>query len=148
MSGPLYSAEYSVLPMDFVSAGNASSSVRKSLIAYGLDSDIVRRAAISAYEAEMNIVIHGGGGKLVLKIYADYVKIEAIDNGPGISDLALAMQEGFTTAGDEIREMGFGAGLGLPNIQRCVNHLGIKSRPGLGTRATMRLDIKSNSSGG
>lgn len=141
MSEQLYRADYSVQAMNFDSAGSAASNLRNALVQHGFDLPLVRRAAISAYEAEMNMVIHGGGGTLTLIINSDNILILAKDNGPGITDLNLAMQEGFSTAGDEIREMGFGAGMGLPNIDRCVNFLGIETQPGKGTVVTMRLDL-------
>lgn len=141
MSEQLYRQEFPVRKLDFIEAGSAASGVKKALMERGFDSQTVRRASISAYEAEMNMVIHGGGGSLILEIGRGYIQIMAVDKGPGISDLNLAMQEGFSTAGDEIREMGFGAGMGLPNIKRSVNFLGIETRPGRGTIVTMRLDL-------
>lgn len=148
MSVLLYREEYSVLPMDFIEAGSAASAIRAALKELGLDQDVVRRAAISAYEAEMNIVIHGGGGKIILSVYEGCIKIEAVDLGPGISDVNMALQEGFSTAGDEIREMGFGAGMGLPNIKRCVSQFDIDTKPGNGTRAVMYLDLDNSKVGG
>lgn len=141
MSAPLCKKEFYIQKFDFEHAGKAASDARKLLMDYGFDQQIVRRVAIAAYEAEMNMVIHGYGGTLILEINFEYIQLVAEDNGPGISDLKLAMQEGFSTASDEIREIGFGAGMGLPNIKRCVNFLGIETKPGRGTVVTMRVNL-------
>jgi anti-sigma regulatory factor (Ser/Thr protein kinase) len=100
----------------------------------GFQPAIIRRAAIAAYEAEMNIVIHSFGGELRARITPAAVTITAVDTGPGIPDVELAMQEGYSTAPWEIQEMGFGAGMGLPNIRRCADELEITSTVGEGTR--------------
>ncbi|HBS92987.1 MAG TPA: histidine kinase, partial [Firmicutes bacterium] len=98
MSAPLCKKEFFVQEFDFEHAGKAASDMRKLLIDYGFDQQIVRRLAIAAYEAEMNMVIHGFGGTLIMEINFEYIELVAKDNGPGISDLKLAMQEGFSTA--------------------------------------------------
>lgn len=141
MSAVLCKKEFYVKKFDFQHAGKAASDVRKVLMDYGFEQQLVRRVAIAAYEAEMNMVIHGQGGTLTLEINFEYIQLVADDNGPGISDLRLAMQEGFSTASDEIREIGFGAGMGLPNINRCVDFLGITNKPGGGTVVTMRVNL-------
>jgi len=128
---------FEVAGMDFVNAGHASSQIKHMLQQIGVDSGIVRRVAIAAYEAEMNCVIHAGGGRITLDAGADSVEIVAEDNGPGIPDIEQAMVPGFSTASDEIREMGFGAGMGLPNMKSCSDILEIKSEPGVGTRVRM-----------
>ncbi|SHE83251.1 Anti-sigma regulatory factor (Ser/Thr protein kinase) [Caldanaerobius fijiensis DSM 17918] len=122
-----YRKEYKIIARDFSRAGEASSEIKNILKQLGLDEGIVKRASIVAYEAEMNVVIHSVGGTLALEIYPEYIAISAEDNGPGIKDLDLAMKEGFSTAPDEIREMGFGAGMGLPNIKKCSDKLDIST---------------------
>lgn len=125
-----------VYPMDFNRAGEGSSAIKKALQVIGVAPDILRRISIISYEAEMNLVIHSNGGKISCIIYPDKVEIITEDQGPGIENIELAMEEGYSTASDEVREMGFGAGLGLPNIKRCADELHIKSQVGLGTTLT------------
>ena len=110
--------EYDIVADDYQTAGEASSNLKETLKMLGISSSICRRAAIITYEAEMNLVIHGGGGRIIANIDEDKIEIKTVDQGPGIPDVALAIQEGYTTAGDQAREMGFGAGMGLPNIKR------------------------------
>jgi anti-sigma regulatory factor (Ser/Thr protein kinase) len=141
MSATLCKKEFYVQKFDFQHAGKAASDVRKLLMDYGYEQQLVRRVAIAAYEAEMNMVIHGQGGTLALEIDFEYIQLVAEDNGPGIPNLQLAMQEGYSTAGDEIREIGFGAGMGLPNINRCVDFLGIQNKPQGGTIVTMQVSL-------
>ncbi|NLM71228.1 MAG: anti-sigma regulatory factor [Synergistaceae bacterium] len=108
----------------------------------GIPSDLVRRASVIAYEAEMNALIHGGGGLLRLTVNDDRLLIEASDSGPGIPDVQLAMQEGYSTATDEIRELGFGAGMGLPNIQRNADAMEIDTEVGKGTKLKATVVFK------
>lgn len=123
-----------VIPADdFTVAGEASSSVKKMLIQLGVDPQKVKKTAISMYEAEINAVIHANGGIASVEIDKNKVSIRIQDKGPGIPDLELAMKEGYTTAPDVIREMGFGAGMGLPNIKRYADLLEIKTEVGKGT---------------
>jgi CBS domain-containing protein/anti-sigma regulatory factor (Ser/Thr protein kinase) len=119
---------------DFDSAGRLSQHMREVLRARGIDADARRRAAIIAYEAETNIIIHSLGGRITASIDPHKVCIEAVDSGPGIENVDLAMQEGWSTAGPLARELGFGAGMGLPNIKRCADELAIQSKLGSGTR--------------
>jgi CBS domain-containing protein/anti-sigma regulatory factor (Ser/Thr protein kinase) len=119
---------------DYDNAGKISQRMRQILRARGVDPDIRRRAAIIAYEAEMNMVIHSIGGDLSVVISARKVVIEAVDRGPGIENVELAMQEGWSTAGPLAREMGFGAGMGLPNIKKCSDQFEILSEMSVGTR--------------
>jgi CBS-domain-containing membrane protein/anti-sigma regulatory factor (Ser/Thr protein kinase) len=119
---------------DFDSAGKLSQRLREVLRARGMDPDARRRAAIIAYEAETNIIIHSLGGRITASIDPLKVSIEAEDSGPGIENVDLAMQEGWSTAGPLARELGFGAGMGLPNIKRCADKLAIRSELGSGTR--------------
>lgn len=119
--------------MDFNRAGEAAAKIKKALQMVGMEVHTVRRAVIVAYEAELNIVIHARRGTLTAHVYPDRVEIEALDEGPGIPDITLAMQEGYSTAPPHIREMGFGAGMGLPNINRCSDKLQIDSAVNKGT---------------
>jgi CBS domain-containing protein len=119
---------------DFESAGKLSQHMRDVLRSRGIDPEIRRRAAIIAYEAETNIIIHSLGGQLTAAIDPDKVCIEAVDKGPGIENVELAMQEGWSTAGPLARELGFGAGMGLPNMKRCADQFAIHSELGSGTR--------------
>ena len=119
---------------DFESAGKLSQRIREVLRARGVAPEILRRAAIIAYEAETNIIIHSLGGRINTSIDSIKVRIKASDRGPGIENVDLAMQEGWSTAGPLARELGFGAGMGLPNIKRCADEFFIQSELGSGTR--------------
>lgn len=126
--------------------GAASSDLKKFLKQRGLETDIIRRTTVSLYEAEINAIIHGGGGTGRAEIYPDRILLILEDQGPGIPDIALAMQEGYSTASEEAREMGFGAGLGLPNIQKNADRLHIDSEPGRGTTVTIEINLNSRES--
>jgi anti-sigma regulatory factor (Ser/Thr protein kinase) len=126
---------------DFDRAGEASSSIKKILRQLGIDAAIIRRVAISTYEAEINIVIHSLGGIINLEIDGNSIKITAKDRGPGIADIELAMQVGYSTATDKVREMGFGAGMGLPNMEKCADKFEVESVVGIGTTITMLMYI-------
>lgn len=128
---------FEVAGMDFANAGHASSQIKHMLQQIGIDSGVVRQVAVATYEAEMNCVIHAGGGRITLDAGSDSVEIVVEDNGPGIPDIDRAMIPGFSTAGDEIREMGFGAGMGLPNMKSCSDVFEIKSEQGVGTTVRM-----------
>ena len=132
---------YDISGDDFASAGAASSDIKKKLRQLGLPTTLIKRAAIAMYEAEINMVIHAGGGMTEVIIGADRITMEFRDEGPGIPDIALAMTEGWSTASEEARQMGFGAGMGLPNIDKNVDHLEIDSVPGKGTMVRMTLEI-------
>lgn len=129
--------EFPLKGSDFESAGEASSKVKRVLQQIGVRSEIIRRVAIGSYEAEMNVIIHSCGGVVKAMIYPDRTELLVEDNGPGIADIELAMQEGFSTAPDYIREMGFGAGMGLPNMARCADDFSIQSTVGVGTKIRM-----------
>ncbi len=141
MSAPVC-LEYRIEGNDYMEAGSASNNIKNTLKMLGIDSDICRRAAVILYEAEMNLVIHGGGGILKAAISEDRVDLYAIDNGPGIPDLEKAMTEGFTTASDQAREMGFGAGMGLPNIKRNSDDFNIETEIGKGTTLKSTIIFK------
>jgi len=128
---------------DFVRAGEASSNIKKILRQLGIDSGVIRKISIATYEAEMNIVIHSLGGQIILEVTPDFVKVIACDRGPGIADLELAMQEGYSTATEKVREMGFGAGMGLPNMKKCSDRFNVNSIVGKGTEIFMEVDLKA-----
>ncbi|NLW28277.1 ATP-binding protein [Acetivibrio saccincola] len=134
--------EFVIPANDFAAAGEASSSVKRMLVQLGVDPLIVKKTAISMYEAEMNAVIHADGGKALLEIDSEKILIKIQDQGPGIPDLDKAMEEGYSTAPDEIREQGFGAGMGLPNIKRYSDKLDIKTEVGKGTTVEITIFLK------
>ncbi|WP_027629167.1 ATP-binding protein [Ruminiclostridium cellobioparum] len=131
--------KYDIPANDFVAAGEASSNVKKKLAQIGIAADKIKKAAIAMYEAEINAVIHANGGTADVEICLDRVIIAIIDNGPGIPDLELAMTEGYSTASDNIREMGFGAGMGLPNMKKYADKLDINTEVGIGTKVTITV---------
>ena len=137
----LFKKEYSIDANNPIFYGQASSSFKKTLKLLGIAPAIIKRTSIAMYEAEINTIIHGGGGTGLVAIENDHIEIVFEDHGPGIPDIELAMQEGYSTASPKIREMGFGAGLGLPNIQKNANDLKIESTPGEGTKVTIRIDL-------
>lgn len=130
---------YEIRKEDFVNAGQASSNVKKLLKELGINSNIIKRTVIAMYEAEINAVIHGNGGEALVNIDDGKINIDIIDHGPGIADIDLAMTEGYSTAPDSVRELGFGAGMGLPNIKKNVDDLQILSEVGKGT--TIKLSV-------
>ncbi len=125
---------------DFTSAGQASVQVKKNLRQLGVDAEVIRRVSIAMYEGEINMVIHAGGGTALVKVYPDYIEIVLEDHGPGIKDIDLAMQEGYSTATDTIRSLGFGAGMGLPNMKKYTDSMDIESTVGVGTTITMKVN--------
>ena len=126
---------------DFTCAGQASVIVKKNLRQLGLPPEIIRRVSIAMYEGEINMVIHAGGGEAEVKVWEDCVEIILTDHGPGIKDIEQAMQEGFSTATDTIRSLGFGAGMGLPNMKRYTDYMDIKTEIGVGTTITMKVNL-------
>lgn len=126
---------------DFTSAGQASIQIKKNLRRLGLDPETIRRVSIAMYEGEINMVIHAHGGKADVNVYEDRIEIILKDSGPGIKNIEQAMQEGFSTAPDQIRSLGFGAGMGLPNMKRYTDDMTIESEVGKGTIVTMRVNI-------
>jgi anti-sigma regulatory factor (Ser/Thr protein kinase) len=131
---------------DFQAAGEAAAKLKRTLRQVGVDAETARRAAIVAYEAEMNIVIHAFRGVLTVEISPERIEIAADDEGPGIPDIHLAMQEGYSTAPEHVREMGFGAGLGLPNMKRYSDEFRIESTVGRGTSVRMIINLPSKGS--
>jgi anti-sigma regulatory factor (Ser/Thr protein kinase) len=126
---------------DFTLAGNASGQLKKGLRQLGVDPETVRRAAIAMYEGEINMVIHAGGGTADVTVSEEEIVITLADHGPGIKDIDAAMQEGFSTAPDDIRSLGFGAGMGLPNMKRYSDEMTIESTVGVGTTIVMKIKI-------
>ena len=127
---------------NFSRAGQASTTVKDILEDIGIDPLIIRRVAIAAYEAEMNVVMYAEGGELVLRITPDLLSLRVRDRGPGIPNISLAMQEGYSTATPEMREMGFGAGMGLPNIKKNADRFEITSEVGHGTNLDISFDLR------
>ena len=128
---------------DFVHAGEASIRVQQLLKTMHFDPRLIRRIAVCCYEGEMNVVMHGGDGHLLLDLDQGVLDLEISDDGPGIADIELAMQPGYSTASDEQREMGFGAGMGLPNMKKNADDIAIESPPGQGTRVRMRFFLNA-----
>ncbi len=130
---------YDIEAENFVTAGEASSNVKKKLSQLGVAPQIIKRAAVAMYEAEINAVIHGRGGHAVVEISENCAVIRIVDRGPGIPDVQLAMKEGYSTAPDRIREMGFGAGMGLPNIKKHADKLEINTEVDKGTEVIITV---------
>lgn len=136
----MFSQEFSVLGKDFTSAGSVSTEIKSILKEIGFDPVIIRRAAIACYEAEMNVVMYAERAVVRLSATPNAIKIEFEDEGQGIEDINRAMEEGFSTATPEMREMGFGAGMGLPNIRRNADQLDITSEVGRGTKLGITIN--------
>ena len=139
MSG--LSLKYEVPGDDFTRAGEASSDVKRKLKKLGYDPDAIRRVAIAMYEGEINMVIHAGGGVALVNISPERVDIVLEDHGPGIADVEKAMQAGYSTAPDQVRSLGFGAGMGLPNMKKYSDEFDIQSAVGVGTTVKMAVRI-------
>ena len=126
---------------DFSSAGEASVQMKKKLRQLGFPPDVIRRCSIAMYEGEINMVIHANGGSADVAVYPDKIVIVLDDHCPGIPDVELAMQEGYSTSTEQIRNMGFGAGMGLPNMKRYTESLEIETQVGVGTKLTMVVAV-------
>ena len=126
---------------DFSSAGEASVQMKKKLRQLGFPSDVIRRCSIAMYEGEINMVIHANGGSADVAVYPDKIVMVLEDHGPGIPNVELAMQEGYSTASEQIHNMGFGAGMGLPNMKRYTESLEIETQVGVGTKLTMVVSV-------
>ncbi len=126
---------------DFTSAGQASVQIKKMLRRLGVSPETIRRVSIAMYEGEINMVIHAGGGTADVCVTEDCIEITLEDHGPGIADIGLAMQEGYSTAPDAVRSLGFGAGMGLPNMKRYTDMMDIDSKVGKGTKIVMKVFI-------
>ncbi len=132
---------YGVKGGDFAKAGRASSGLKKTLSRLGIKPEVIRRVAIASYEAEMNMVIYSKGGRLSAEVTPEIIKVTATDVGPGIPDVEKAMQPGYSTASPWVREMGFGAGMGLPNIKKCSDHMVVNSVVGTGTTVEFIIGV-------
>ena len=132
---------YTVPGDDFTRAGEASADVKRNLKRMGVDREAVRKAAIALYEGEINLAIHAGGGEITVTLTPDTIVMLLEDHGPGIPDIALAMSEGWSTAPDEVRSLGFGAGMGLPNMKKYSDRFDIQSTVGVCTTIRMEVDL-------
>ena len=137
----LFKKEYQVGAKDFVSAGEVSANIKRQLKKIGIEPYLIRKIAIASYEAEINMIIHSYGGVITIDVDPDTIKIVCSDTGPGIPDINLAMKEGYSTASEDIRSMGFGAGMGLPNMNRNTNKMDIKTSE-KGTTITMIFNVE------
>ncbi|MBE6559855.1 MAG: anti-sigma regulatory factor [Ruminococcaceae bacterium] len=127
---------------NFSSAGEASVVMKKKLRQLGFSPEVMRRVSIAMYEGEINMVIHANGGTADVLVSDDEIEIILSDSGPGIPDIALAMQEGYSTATDNVRALGFGAGMGLPNMRKYTDYMNIDTKVGVGTTVTMKVKVQ------
>ena len=134
---------YEVEGGDLTQAGEASAQVKQTLRKLGFDPDTIRRVSVCMYEGEINMVIHADGGEITVEITPEYVNMVLEDTGPGIADIDLAMKEGYSTAPDNVRSLGFGAGMGLPNMKKYTDEMKVESQVGVGTTVTMRVYVQS-----
>ncbi len=134
--------QYHIQGGDFSAAGAASSEVKKTLKVFNIDPLLIRRIAIALYEAEVNVVAHAYRGVMDVDISPERIFVAIDDEGPGIENIEKAMEEGFSTASDEVRQMGFGAGMGLPNIKRNTDEMQLQSVPGKGTKLELMVKFK------
>lgn len=126
---------------DFSSAGDASASIKAMLKKLGVNPSVIRKISIASYEAELNLIIHSQGGELTMVVERETICLLSEDVGPGIADVNRALQAGYSTAPESVRELGFGAGMGLPNMKRCANRFSITSEVGKGTQINMEFDL-------
>ena len=139
----IFEQEFEINGGDFINAGESSSKIKNLLKNIGIDTNIIRRIAIAAYEAEMNVVMYARHGIMHLLVYPDKILLKIEDEGQGIENIELAMQPGYSTATEEIREMGFGAGMGLPNIKKNVDIFNISSAVEMGTKLEITINLNS-----
>lgn len=132
---------YDISPDDFTRAGEASSDVKSKLKMMGVSPEAVRKVSIAMYEGEINMVIHARGGKITVEITPKEVRMILADQGPGIPDIEKAMQAGWSTAPDEVRSLGFGAGMGLPNMKKYSDEMKVETKLGVGTTVTMVVNL-------
>ncbi|MCI8600259.1 MAG: anti-sigma regulatory factor [Oscillospiraceae bacterium] len=138
---PMLKLQYEVDGTDFTRAGEASSSVKKNLRKLGVSADAIRRVSICLYEGEINMVIHANGGVIDVLVFPDRIEMVLADTGKGIADIEKAMQAGWSTAPDEVRSLGFGAGMGLPNMKKYSDEMRIESTVGVGTTVYMTVKV-------
>ncbi len=136
-----YKLSYDVDGDDFTVAGEASRNLKKVLTQLGIDPQISRKATIAMYEGEINMVIHANGGVIDVEITPECIHMFLKDRGPGIKNVSLAMEEGYSTASDQVRELGFGAGMGLPNMKKYADYINIDTEVGVGTTVEMIVNI-------
>ncbi len=141
MANDIIKLHYDVNGDDFTVAGEASSSVKKTLKKLGFTPDVIRKVAVAMYECEINMVIHADGGTIDVEITPEKIRMVHADRGPGIKDLEKAMQKGYSTASEEARELGFGAGMGLPNMERYTDEMKITTEIGVGTTVDMTVVV-------
>lgn len=141
MNDPLV-YRYDIDGENFTSAGEASVKVKKALRQLGFSVETIRRVSVAMYEGEINMVIHANGGFAEVSVYPDKIVIVLDDKGPGIPDVEKAMQEGFSTAPESIRSLGFGAGMGLPNMKANTDEMSIDTKIGVGTKITMTVNVR------
>lgn len=139
--GETLTFNYTISGDDFTRAGEASSNVKNKLKMMGIDSNVIRRVAIAMYEGEINMVIHANGGNITVTISDQSIQMVLADTGPGIADIDKAMLQGYSTAPEEVRALGFGAGMGLPNMKKYTDSLKIDSTVGVGTTVTMEITL-------
>ncbi|MBO5500530.1 MAG: anti-sigma regulatory factor [Clostridia bacterium] len=138
----LFVDSYDVASGAFQTAGDASASIKRKLKQLGIDAVTLRRVAVASYEAELNLIIHSNGGNLIMEMSPEEVMLISKDVGPGIPDISKALEEGYSTASEEARDLGFGAGMGLPNMKRNADTFDIESQVGVGTTIKMGFQIK------
>lgn len=137
----LLTFNYTIPGDDFTRAGEASSSVKNKLKKMRLDSNTIRKVSIAMYEGEINMVIHADGGTITVEISSEKIRMILADTGPGIADIDKAMENGYSTAPEEVRSLGFGAGMGLPNMKKYTDYMNIDSTVGVGTTVTMDVRL-------
>lgn len=137
----LLTFNYTIPGDDFTRAGEASSSVKNKLKKMGLDNNTIRKVSIAMYEGEINMVIHADGGTITVEISSEKIRMILADTGPGITDIDKAMENGYSTAPEEVRSLGFGAGMGLPNMKKYTDYMNIDSTVGVGTTVTMDVRL-------
>ena len=142
MSDILLREVYPISAGAYETAGEASASIKRKLKQLGIDSGVLRRISVASYEVELNLVIHSMGGTLTLAVDPEQIMLISKDVGPGIPDITRAMTEGYSTANEEARSLGFGAGMGLPNMKRNASTFDIRSQPGVGTSIVMGFKLK------
>ena len=138
----LFRISYPVASSDYTNAGKASTDIKRRLKQLGVGGDVLRRVAVASYEVELNLVIHSMGGELTLTVFPDAAQLVSADVGPGIADLDMAMREGYSTANEEARSLGFGAGMGLPNMKRNADEFSITTQQGVGTTISMLFKLQ------
>ena len=141
MSNTLLHAEYPVEAEDYTRAGEASADIKRKLKQLGVPANVLRRVSVASYEVELNLVIHSDGGVLTLEVTPEAVRLISADRGPGIPNVELAMREGWSTASETARSLGFGAGMGLPNMKRNADGFSIESEVGKGTTIDMSFKL-------